>query len=66
MECTNSWQQALGEKFLCKLCEFVFIGVSPVCVCGVNEAVCVCVSGYVFVHTSHLHGAMPHRFHWGV
>lgn len=28
--------------------------------------VCVCIRVYVCVHTSHLHGAMPHRFHWGV
>lgn len=26
--------------------------------------VCVCI--YVCVHTSHLHGAMPHCFHWGM
>lgn len=36
---------------------------------GVNEAArfaCVCVFVYMFVHTSHLHGAMPHRLYWGV
>jgi len=30
--------------------------------------VCVygCIRVYMCVHASHLHGAMPHRFHWGV
>lgn len=36
-----------------------------VCVC-VCVCLCLWIREYVFVHTSHLHGAMPHRFHWGV
>lgn len=52
----------------------VCVGVSPVCSCDVNSTahllvfvcVCVCMWVYAYVQTSHLHGTMPHRFHWGV
>lgn len=55
-------------------CKNVNVGVSTTRACSVNEAarllvfacLCVCILVYLCVHTSHLHGAMPHRFHWGV
>lgn len=79
-ECRNDWQHALREKCdvngdcVCSEYKNVHVGVSTVCASSVNEAVhllvfvcvCACIQVYMCVHTSHLHGAMPHRFHWGV
>lgn len=80
-ECINGWQHALREKcgvngdcVWSSVHKNLYVGVSAVRACSVNEAarllvfvcVCVCIRVYECVHTSHLHGAMPHRFHWGV
>lgn len=70
-------QTAVWMVFVCvrrSVYESVCVGVSAACPCDVDSSahllvfvcVCVCMWVYAYVQTSHLHGTMPHRFHWGV